>query len=105
MLASDRDREAVNELRRAIYLTPYEEEPHRLLGGIHQRAGRLTEAIEEFTVALWCRETAEGRTALASALLDAGQREAAQREAARALQLDPSSADARTLHERATAQD
>lgn len=105
MLAGDRDREAVNELRRAIYLTPYEEEPHRLLGGIHQRAGRLSEAIDEYTVALWCRETAEGRTALASALLDAGQREAAQREAARALQLDPSSADARVLHERATARD
>jgi Flp pilus assembly protein TadD len=105
MLAGDRDRDAVNELRRAIYLTPYEEEPHRLLGGIHQRAGRLSEAIEEYTVALWCRETAEGRMALASALLDAGQREAAQREAARALQLDPSSAEARAIHERAAARD
>lgn len=100
LLTSGRDREAVNELRRAIYLTPYEEEPHRLLGGIHQRAGRLNEAIEQYTVALWCRETAAGRTALAAAFLDAGQRDAAQREAARALQLDPSSAEARAVYER-----
>lgn len=102
LLADDRDRDAVSELRRAIYLSPYEEEPHRLLGGVHQRAGRLTDAIEEYTVALWCRETAAGRVALGEALLESGQREAAHREAARALVLDPSSAEARALAGRAT---
>lgn len=101
LLGEGRDREATSELRRAIYLSPYEEEPHRLLGGIHQRAGRLAEAVEAFTVALWCRETAEGRVALGAALLESGQREAAQREAARALVLDPGSAEARALVDRA----
>jgi Flp pilus assembly protein TadD len=101
LLGDGRDREAISELRRAIYLSPYEEEPHRLLGGVHQRAGRLAEAVEAFTVALWCRETAAGRVALGAALLESGQREAAQREAARALALDPGSAEARALVERA----
>jgi Flp pilus assembly protein TadD len=101
LLADGRDRDAIAELRRAIYLSPYEEEPHRLLGGIHQRAGRLSEAVEAYTVALWCRETAAGRVALGAALLESGQREAAQREAARALVLEPRSVEARALAERA----
>jgi tetratricopeptide (TPR) repeat protein len=101
LLADGRDRDAIGELRRAIYLSPYEEEPHRLLGGIHQRAGRLSEAVEAYTVALWCRETVAGRVALGAALLESGQREAAQREAARALVLEPGSVDARALAERA----
>ncbi len=33
------------------------DEPHLLLGQVHQRAGRLAEAIDEFTVAIWCRDT------------------------------------------------
>ncbi|ODS55078.1 MAG: hypothetical protein ABS36_10015 [Acidobacteria bacterium SCN 69-37] len=100
LVAGGRDREAVDELRRAIYLSPYEEEPHRLLGGVHQRAGRLTAAIEEYTVALWCRETAAGRVALGEALLESGQRDAARREVDRALVLDPASAEARALRDR-----
>jgi Flp pilus assembly protein TadD len=95
-----KDREALGELRRAIYLSPYEEEPHRLLGQIYQRGGRLSEAIEQFTVALWCRETAAGRVALGAALLEAGQAEAARREADRALVLAPDSDDARALRQR-----
>lgn len=100
MIAEGRDREAMGELRRAIYLAPYDEEPHRLLGGIHQRGGRLSEAIEEFTVALWCRETAAGRLALGNALLESGAAEAARREAERALVLDPTSTGARALLDR-----
>jgi Flp pilus assembly protein TadD len=97
LLAEGRDREATGELRRAIYLSPYEEEPHRLLGRIHQRAGRLVEAIEQFTVALWCRETAAGRVSLGEVLLETGDREGARREVTRALVLDPNSAEARAL--------
>ncbi len=100
-IGSHRDRDAIGELRRAIYLAPYEEEPHRLLGGIHQRAGRLVEALEEFTVALWCLETVAGRVALGQALLESGQGEAARAEAARALMLDPASVPARDLADRA----
>jgi tetratricopeptide (TPR) repeat protein/TolB-like protein len=95
-----RDRDAVNELRRAAYLAPYEEEPHRLLGQLYQRGGRLTEAIDELTVALWARETAAGRIALGTALLENGDRDGARREAERALVLQPSSTEAKDLLKR-----
>jgi len=94
---AERDREATSELRRAIYLAPYEDLPHMLLGKIYLRGGRLTEAIDEFKVAIWCRETADARVALAGALLESGDKDAAKREAERALVLDPSSADAKAI--------
>jgi tetratricopeptide (TPR) repeat protein len=92
-----RDREAVNELRRAVYLTPYEDEPHLLLGRLYQRGGRLSEAIDELKVAIWCRETAATRVALASALFESGERDAARVEVERALVLQPDSAEAKEL--------
>ncbi len=95
-----RDREAIDELRKAVYLDPYADEPHLLLGLVYQRGGRLAEAIDEFRVALWARETAEGQVALGRALLEAGDRESARRAADRALQLDPQSLDARELRDR-----
>ena len=97
LFKAERDRDATNELRRAIYLAPYEDLPHVLLGKIYQRGGRLTEAIDEFKVAIWCRETADARVALAGALLESGEKDAARREVERALVLDPSSADAKAL--------
>jgi tetratricopeptide (TPR) repeat protein len=100
LMAADRDREATNELRRAIYLAPYEDEPHLLLGQLYQRAGRLPEAIDEFKVALWCRETPAGRLALGTALFESGDRAGAQREASRALVLAPGSAEAQALMRR-----
>jgi tetratricopeptide (TPR) repeat protein len=97
LVTQRRDREAMNELRRAIYLAPYRDEPHLLLGRIYQRGGRLEEAIDEFKVALWCRETIDSRLALGAALLEVGDREAARREIERALVLDPDSTAAREL--------
>lgn len=97
LAAESKDREAAAELRRAIYLAPYEDEPHLLLGGVHQRGGRLAEAIDEFKIAIWCRETAAARLALAAALLEAGERDAARQEAQRALTLAPNSEEARDL--------
>jgi Tfp pilus assembly protein PilF len=97
LFEQESDREAANELRRAIYLAPYEDEPHLLLGRIYQRGGRLAQAIDEFKVALWCRESAAARVALGAALLESGDREAARREVQRALALDPRSAEARSL--------
>jgi Flp pilus assembly protein TadD len=97
LMAADRDREATNELRRAIYLAPYEDEPHLLLGQLYQRAGRITEAIDEFKVALWCRETVAGRLALGAALFESGDRNAARQEVSRALALAPGSPEAQAL--------
>jgi Flp pilus assembly protein TadD len=101
LIASGRDREAIDELRRAVYLAPYEDEPHLLLGKLYERAGRLTDAIDEFKVAIWCRDTAAARIALGNALLANGDAAGARREAERAIALAPESAEARDLLRRA----
>lgn len=95
LVAESRDREALAELRRSIYLAPYENEPHLLLGRVYQRTGRLGEAIDEYKVAIWSKETAAARIALGSALVAAGDRVAARIEFDRALVLAPDSAEAR----------
>jgi Tfp pilus assembly protein PilF len=97
LVEAQNDREAINELRRTIYLAPYEDEPHLLLGKVYRRTGRLEDAINEYKIAIWARETVAARVALGEALLDAGDRNAAKAEATRALQLAPNSAEARAL--------
>ncbi len=91
------DRGATNELRRAIYLRPYDDEPHLLLGQIYRRAGRLAEAIDAFRIAVWSRESVAARMRLAEALHDRGEITLAIAEARRAVALDPESAPAREL--------
>jgi tetratricopeptide (TPR) repeat protein len=100
LIAAHNDHEATTELRQAIYLSPYEDEPHLLLGRIYRRAGRVNDAIDEFKVALWARESAEAHIALGDALLDSGDREGARREATRATAMAPGSAEARDLARR-----
>jgi tetratricopeptide (TPR) repeat protein len=100
LIAAQRDREAVGELRRAIYLAPYQDEPHLLLGQIYHRTGLLAEAIDELTVAIWSRDSVGARIALAEVLDAAGERVAAREHAARAIALDPTSPDAQALLKR-----
>lgn len=94
------DLEAVIDLRRAIYLAPNDDQAHLALGRLYHRTGRLADAIDELKVAIWCRETAAARVALGSAFLDSGDRDAARREATRALAMAPESAEARELMRR-----
>ncbi len=97
-ITSEPDRSVIAALDGApSFLWPHDSEPHLALGTLYQRAGRLQEAIDEFKVAVWCRETAAARVALGAALLESGDRDAARREAERALVLAPGSADARAL--------
>jgi tetratricopeptide (TPR) repeat protein len=97
----ENDREALTELNRALYLSPYDPAAHLLVGRIHLRNGRVREAIDAFKISLWSHETAEAHVALGDAYLQAKDGAAARAEAERALALDPSSADARRLLERA----
>jgi Tfp pilus assembly protein PilF len=97
LFVAGKDRDAVSELRRSIYLSPYQDEPHLLLGQLYQRGGQLPEAIDEFKVAIWCKETPAARLALGAALFESGDRPAARREAERALALQPDSAQAKAL--------
>jgi tetratricopeptide (TPR) repeat protein/TolB-like protein len=48
-----RDEEAIGELRRTIFLAPYESEAHLLLGRIYLRTGREQDAIDALTIAAW----------------------------------------------------
>lgn len=101
-LDQQREAEAIAELRKALYLSPYEAEAHLLLGRAHLRAGRPDEAVTALRMSLWSREDARARLALAEALAADDQPAAARVEAQRALALDPSSEAARALLARLT---
>ncbi|MGE5199216.1 MAG: tetratricopeptide repeat protein, partial [Rhodospirillaceae bacterium] len=96
----ENDRDAEPDLKRALYLAPYDAEAHLLLGRSYLRTGRLRDAIDEFKVSIWSEDSAAARTALAEAHLDAHDRDAALAEVQRALVLDPGSPHARELLER-----
>ena len=91
------DREALQELRRALYLSPYLAEAHLLMGRLHLRGGRPGEAVEALKIALWSDETVATHLALAAAYLEVPDTASARQEIDRALALDPQSADARAL--------
>jgi Flp pilus assembly protein TadD len=94
------DREAIAELRRSLYLAPYQTEAHLLLGRVHLRNGRVAEAIDALTISLWSQETAPARIALAEAFILGGNLGAAQREVDRALILAPDLVEAKQMQER-----
>jgi len=95
--ARENDRQAVDDLNRALYLSPYLAEAHLLLGRIHLRNGRVREAIDAFKIALWSAESAEGHVALGEAYWQNQDAAEARAEAERALALDPQSASAKRL--------
>lgn len=94
------DREALQELRRALYLSPYLAEAHLLLGRLHLRGGRPEDAVEALKIALWSEETVAAHVALAEAYLQAQDTAAARAELDRALVLDPKAAEALALKAR-----
>jgi len=49
----ERDEEAIAELRRTVFLAPYDSEAHLLLARIYLRRGRTQEAIDALTIAVW----------------------------------------------------
>jgi Tfp pilus assembly protein PilF len=93
----EQDTDALAELRRAVYLSPYEAEAHFLIARIYLRAGRPGDAIEALKISIWSSDTAAARLALAQAYLKTGDKPAARAEAERALGLDPASSEAKRL--------
>jgi len=93
----EEDRQAFAELRRAIYLSPYEASAHLLIGRIHLRAGRTSEAVDALKISIWSGETVEARIALAESYLKQQNTAAARIELERALVLAPWSVDAKRL--------
>lgn len=94
------DREAVRELRRALYISPYLAEAHLLLGRLYLRGGRAADAVEELKIALWSEATVPAHLALAEAFLQIQDQAAARAEVERALALDPKSPEALALKAR-----
>src|SRR5688500_6557964 len=85
----EQDREAMAELRRVVYLSPYEAEAHLLIGRIHLRGGLPGDAIDALKISIWSQETAAARVVLGEAYLKAGNMAAAREQAERALALSP----------------
>ena len=85
------DREAIQELRRALYLSPYLAEAHLLLGRLYLRGGRPAEAVAALKIALWSEETVAAHVSLAEAFLQVQDQAAARLEIERALAIDPKS--------------
>ena len=94
------DREAIDELRRALFLSPYLAEAHLLLGRLYLRGGRPADAVEALKIALWSEATVAAHLGLAEALLQVQDQAAARIEVDRALALDPKSTEALALRAR-----
>jgi len=93
----EQDRDAMADLKRAVYLSPYEASAHLLIGRIHLRAGRAADAIDALKISIWSEDSAAARVALGEAYLASKNPDAARVELERALALDPASTDARRL--------
>jgi tetratricopeptide (TPR) repeat protein len=67
LYAQGRDDDAIAELRRTIFLAPYESAAHLLLARIYLRTGRMQDGIDALTIAVWSDPSnAEARELLAS---------------------------------------
>jgi tetratricopeptide (TPR) repeat protein len=93
----EEDREAMTELRRVVYLSPYEAQAHLLIGRILLRAGRAQEAVDALKISIWSADSAAAHVALAEVYVKLQDPAAARTELERALVLDPASADAKRI--------
>jgi tetratricopeptide (TPR) repeat protein len=94
---AEQDREAMTELQRVVFLSPYEAEAHLLIGRIHLRGGRPREAVNALKISVWSKDTASAHIALGEAYLRLKDAAAARAEAQKALALDPASEEAKAL--------
>ena len=89
LVAQESDREAIAELNRVLFLSPYEAEAHLLVGRVHLRAGHAREAIDALKISIWSAETADAHALLGEAYFEAKELDSARREAERALRPRP----------------
>jgi tetratricopeptide (TPR) repeat protein len=94
---SERDAEAIAELRRAIYLSPYEREAHLLLGRLYLRAGQIADAIDELKISIWSDDQTDARVTLAQAYIQAKNVDGARSELQTVLTRESSNSEARRL--------
>ncbi len=94
------DRTAEQELRRALYLSPYLADAHLLLGRVYLRGSRPADAVDALKIALWSEETVAAHLALAEAYVQLQETALARAEAQRALALEPTSSAAKQFLDR-----
>ena len=94
---AERDADALAELRRAIYLSPYEREAHLLLGRLYLRAGQIADAIDELKISIWSDDQTDARVTLAQAYIQSKNFDGARSELQTVLTREPSNTDARRL--------
>ncbi|HEX7485845.1 MAG TPA: tetratricopeptide repeat protein [Vicinamibacterales bacterium] len=97
MFEQKQDVEAIQELKRSLYLLPYQADVHLLLGRIYLRTGRLAEATEALKISLWSQDSSAAHAALGEAYLEAKDVARARAELQKALQIDPNGAEAKQL--------
>jgi tetratricopeptide (TPR) repeat protein len=98
-----RDPEAIREVQRALYLTPYDTAALTLLGRAQARSGLLHDAVSALKIAAWSAESAAVQVELGELLLRAHDAAGALRAAERALMLEPQHGPAADLAARARA--
>ncbi len=103
LLQAERDADAIAELRRAVYLAPYQSEAHLLLGRAYVRTGRLAQAVSALKISIWSADTVTARLTLADAYVQLKNPPAARAEAQAVLRRDPGNVEARRLLERLAA--
>ncbi len=99
LIEAERDGEAVAELRRAVYLSPYLSEAHLLLGQVYLRLGRVQDAVDALKISIWSEDTVAARLALAEAYVQARDISAARTELEIVAGRDPDHADVPRLLE------
>ncbi|HEV8397079.1 MAG TPA: hypothetical protein VGQ37_22510 [Vicinamibacterales bacterium] len=97
LFQAERDADALAELRRAVFLSPYESEAHLLIGRIMLRGGRPREAIDTLKISVWSRDTPAARLALAEAYVTARDYAAARTEVQAVLTAEPANAAAAAI--------
>ena len=96
----ERDVEAIAELRRAVYLSPYDSEAHLLLARAYMRSGRVNEAIDALKISIWSTDTIAARLVLAEAYIQVRDDASARADLETILKMDPGNAAALRLLER-----
>lgn len=97
LFEAQRDGEAIAELRRVIFLSPYQSEAHLLLGRAYLRAGQLDAAIDALKISLWSEDTAAARLVLADAYIQNKMPADARTQLQKVLAADATNVDARRL--------
>jgi cytochrome c-type biogenesis protein CcmH/NrfG len=94
---NERDAAAVAELRRAVYLAPYDHEAHLLLGRVYLRSGRLSDALRSLKISIWSTDTVAARLMLARAYAEEGSPGRARAELETVLEREPTNVQAREI--------